>query len=441
MLRQIVLLAICLLIAGCAVHTKHDRAYISQSLRDRTGHDPGAFSKNRAFKLPTNLSLADGLTEDEAVAVALWNNAQFQADLAELGFARADLIEAGLLRNPMLSLLFPVGPKQLEATLSLPIDLLWQRPKRVAAAKLDAERIAENLVQHGLDLAREVMVAHADLALADERKNLAEENARVQQEIANIAAARLRAGDISELEESASRLEALRVQENTVHRLQEAEVAKAKFATLLGFGGHDTTFMLVAITETELPSRTLPELLNAAFASRPDLRAAELAIEAAGKRLGWERSKIFNLTAVLDANGAGKEGFEMGPGAQTEIPLFNWNNGKVARAKAQMEQAARQYLAVKQRIALEVKQAHTNYLAAQQALALCKSQWAPVATEAADRAQKAYSAGEVSYLFVLEINRQLLDARLHEAETVADLHRAEARLKHSVGFYINQGDL
>jgi len=439
-MKRAALFLLMFLLSGCA-HSPHNHAYVSQSLTERTGHDLSAITKSEAFKLPEKISLADGLAADEAVAIALWNNAQFQADLTELGFARADLIEAGLLRNPMLSLLFPVGPKQLEATLSLPVDLLWQRPKRVAAAKLDAERVAENLVQHGLDLARDVMIAHAELALADERKNLAAENVRVQGEIANIAAARLRAGDISELEESASRLEALRAQEISVRRTQEAENAKARFTTLLGFSVRDTTFTLISTTKPELPSHTLAGLTKAAFASRPDLRAAELAIEAAGKRLGWERAKIFTLTGVLDANGAGKEGFEMGPGAQIEIPLFNWNNGKTARAQAQMEQAARQYLAAKHRIALEVKAAHTDHLAAQQALALCRTQWVPAAIAAANRAQKTYAAGEVSYLFVLEINRQLLDARLREVEAAADLHRAEARLKHSAGFYINQGDL
>ncbi len=424
-----------LLLFGCAANLPCDRSDISQTLRERTGHDLNPVLKSDSFRMPKGVALNDGLTADEAVAISLWNNAQFQADLAELGFARADLIEAGLLRNPMLSLLFPLGPKQLEYTLALPIEALWQRPKRVAAAKLDAERVAENLVQHGLDLARKVMIAHADLVLADERQNLGEQNAAMQQEIVNIAAARLQAGDISELEASASRLESLHAQEISVRRTQEAVNARARFTTLLGFGARDTTFTLVSATASELPSRPFAELTTAAFASRPDLRAAELAIEVAGKRLGWERTKIFNLTGVLDANGPGKEGFEMGPGAQIEIPLFNWNNGKTARAHAQIEQAARQYLAVQQRIALEVKEAHTDYLAAQQALALCRLQWVPLAVEAAFRAQKAYDAGEVSYLFVLEINRQLLDARVREAEAAADLQRASARLKHSVGFY------
>ncbi len=281
-----------LILAGCA-HTPHNRAYVSKSLADRTGHDLNAMTKPAAFKLPADISLAGGLSADQAVAIALWNNAQFQVDLTELGFARADLIEAGLLRNPILSLLFPVGPKQLEATSSLPIDFLWQRPNLVAAAKLEAQRVAENLVLHGLDLARDVQIAYADLVFARAQKQITAENTRLRQEIAAIAAARLRAGDISELEESASRLEALRAQEASLGFAQEAEIVRARFNTLLGIEVQDTSFALTPAPEVELPPRTLPELFNAAFASRPDLRAAELAIEAAGKRLGWERAKVF----------------------------------------------------------------------------------------------------------------------------------------------------
>jgi len=62
---------------------------------------------------------------------------------------------------------------------------------------------------------------------------------------------------------------------------------------------------------------------------------------------------------------AGKEGFEMGPGAQIEFPLLNWNNGKMAHAQAQMAQAAQQYHVVKRRLALAVQETQTNYLAAQ----------------------------------------------------------------------------
>ena len=159
--RHAVLLLLGSLAAGCAVHSAHDRGTVSNEVLGRTGHAlrpaPGT-----GAELPEGVSLADGLSEDEAVAVALWRNADLEVILAEMGLAKADLVEAGLIRNPVFSILFPLGPKQLEFTLTWPIEALWQRPRRVAAAQLDVARTAERLVQGGLDLVRDVRLAYAD---------------------------------------------------------------------------------------------------------------------------------------------------------------------------------------------------------------------------------------------------------------------------------------
>ena len=128
--------------------------------------------------LPPDASIDDGLTSQEAVAIALWNSPSFQATLADLGIARADLVEAGLLRNPVFSLLFPVGPKQLEWTLQFPIDALWQRPRRVAAAQLNAQAVGERLVWDALSLVAQTRTAHADAVIADRRLQLTIEIAR-----------------------------------------------------------------------------------------------------------------------------------------------------------------------------------------------------------------------------------------------------------------------
>lgn len=55
------------------------------------------------------------------VAIALWNNAALQADLAQ-----ADLVEAGLLRNPNFSLLLPVDPRPFEFALTAPVNAIWR---------------------------------------------------------------------------------------------------------------------------------------------------------------------------------------------------------------------------------------------------------------------------------------------------------------------------
>ena len=101
------------------------------------------------------MSLDDGVTEDEAVAAALWDNPSRQATLADLGVARADLTDANQLPNPTLALLFPFG--------AWPIEALWQPPRRVQAALADVARVARGLVQNGLDVARDGRGAHAEI--------------------------------------------------------------------------------------------------------------------------------------------------------------------------------------------------------------------------------------------------------------------------------------
>jgi cobalt-zinc-cadmium efflux system outer membrane protein len=434
-LMGIVLVIFLFFVVGCAVNIKQERETISSSIEARVGKSLPPISKDQPFQLPVDVTLEDGLSEEEAIAIALWNNAQFQADLVRLKLAKADLAEARMIKNPVLSLLFPVGPKQLEAALNLPIEILWQRPNRIAFAKLNTDQVTENLIQNGLSLVQDVLTAYADLVLAEQRAEIMKEEAGIQAEIASIAGSRLRVGDISELEATAIRLEALRTEENSINFINQAMIQNLRLKTLLG---------MVAVTDKEISLQPgyveyeetilVNELVNLAYTARSDLKAAEIAIEAAGKRLGWERSKIVNLTAVLDANAEGKEGFEMGPGMQVELPILSWNKGGRARAAAQMEQAAKQYLATRNQISCEIREAYQNYLSAHQILTLLRNKSVPQAQQASQNAEKAYLVGEISYLEYLEFKRQLLSSRLREAEAIANMRRAEAQLRYSVGF-------
>src|SRR5438094_8386570 len=47
--------------------------------------------------------LQNELTADESAQIALLNNRRLQATFEELGIAQADLVEAGLLKNPVFS--------------------------------------------------------------------------------------------------------------------------------------------------------------------------------------------------------------------------------------------------------------------------------------------------------------------------------------------------
>ena len=279
MIRSIYISTVMVLAAGCAHQPAYDRSRVSDGIKERTDYELGQTAEPGRVDLPEGVSLDGGLSQDEAVTVALWNNAQFQADLSALGFARADLIEAKMLPNPTFSILFPVGSKVLEADLTWAIDVLWQRPRRIAAAELDAQALSENLIEHGLGLIRDVRTAYADLWLAGERAGLAEEDAKLRAEMDELARGRLKAGDISELAASAAHLDSLRAADTAKRLSKEAVVLRHEFKTMLGLVSDDATFDIEPADISPKSAVSVDELLRTAFAARPDLRAAELRIE------------------------------------------------------------------------------------------------------------------------------------------------------------------
>ncbi|HEY7499262.1 MAG TPA: TolC family protein [Vicinamibacterales bacterium] len=418
--------------AACASGARVDPQQAVERLRDRIGATARVTSATPPG-VPPGITIEDGVTLDEAVALALWNSADFQVSVGELGFARADLVEAGLLTNPILSLLFPIGPKQFESTLKWPVDVLWERPKRVASARIAAEAAGERLVQAGLDLALAVKIAHADAALAQDRQKLADESAALLQRIDELTRSRLAAGDISELEGRAASVDAARARQDAARARHDIAVSRERLRGLVGFALDGPSFEIAAPQVAAAECAPAPSLLREAIASRPDVRAAELGVESAAKKLGWEKSRILALTAVLDANGSGREGFEMGPGLDVALPIFNQNQAGRARAAAELQRATAAYAAAQQRAATELREASALFQQARES----QSSWrdtivAPLQQNVAG-AERAFAAGDVSYLFVLENSRRLREAEMRAREIDADVLRARARIERAIG--------
>ena len=418
-------------VASCATATPPVQTDIADGIRAVTGASVRFGAQTTG--LPSGVRLDDGLSREEAVAVALWNNPAFQVSLSQLGFARADLVDAGMISNPVLSLLFPVGPKQLEATLRWPVEVLWERPRRMSAAKLSLESVAQGLVQSGLDLALSVRVAYTDLALAVDRQQLANEAAATLQRIDTLTASRLAAGDIAELDARAARVDAVRSAQDAERAVHDVTIARERLRLLLGLPADDAALNRLENSGSVEPCGSLPDLLKAALAARPDLRAAELTIEAAAARLGWEKSRILTLTAVLDANAEGIDGFESGPGIDVSIPLFNRNQGGKLRAQSELERAHAAFVQLRHQVGHDVREASALFDQARQSrLAWGDKIVAPLAANLSD-AEESFAAGESSYLFVLENTRRLLEARVREQEIAADERRAQARIERAAG--------
>ena len=424
-------------IGGCqATDSRAAHSEVSDEISNRFAAglgDENPAEQTPVPSLPPDVSLEDGITEDESVAVALWNNAALYETLAELGVSKAQLLDAQLISDPQFMTFLPVGPKQFEMTTQQAVDALWLQPIRARAARLDLDRISQSMVQNGLDLIRDARVAHSELVLANEQAGFRHEAVSVRARIAALTLKQLDAGDISEPETMTSRQLALAAEAAEVRATQQLALARQRLRVVMGLTMSSDTLQAVARPEMPAPTRDIDSLLEDALATRPDLRAAEIAIETAGQRIGLARHQFINLDAIYDANGTGLQGFEPGPGPRVSLPLFNRNQGGIAIADARWNQATRQYVTTRDRVALEVRNSHTQLVAAQNDLAIVQEQVLPALTREQELVRLRYQRGGSSYLPVLEIHSRYLDGQIRESQSKAALRRAIAELDRSVG--------
>ena len=441
--RIITVMIVLLCAVGChSGALRNGRPSVSDHVAGRFGVAIGEQESSGEPLLPPGVDLEDGVSEDEAVQTALWNNAAYQELLAQLGFTDAQLLNAGLISDPQFMLYLPIGPKVIETFGYQAVDALWLQPIRVRAAELDLDQVTESMVQNGLNVIRDARQAHAELVRATQAEKVSREAAELQRAIADLAAKRLAAGDISELEVTTSEVAALQAEAAAKRAVHDAEIARGQLRTLLGLtltsDAVETAGEAVEIASLSLSESSESGLLNLALAGRPDLRAAEIGIESAQERLNLARHQFMNLDAVYNGKPVGNHGFLSAPGLRFTLPVFNGNRGGIAIADAQLQQANRQFVTVRDRITLEVRTARTQYLQARENLQALRTEILPVLHEAETLARRNYENGGAPYFLVLQTTSQYLDARMRELQLEADLRRAIAELDRSVGHRVSQ---
>jgi cobalt-zinc-cadmium efflux system outer membrane protein len=205
----------------------------------------------------------------------------------------------------------------------------------------------------------------------------------------------------------------------------------------MGLAGDTTEFH--ATVNPLLPETppAWPALLEEAVSARPDLRAKEIAIEAAAARTHWERSRILGLlTAILSSKTVGQRGILSGPGFLAEAPILNRNQGRISRAEAEFALATREYIALRHRIELEIRQARISAVAALETLKRVRKHMLPAAPLIAGSAERSQENDEAQQLHKLEDLRRLNDALNAEADAITAVRKTVAELERSIGHRI-----
>lgn len=420
----------CALLAACATDSPHDRAFVARQIAELGGATirPEATSE----PMPPGTQLADGLNEAEAVAIALWNHPGFLAALTDLDVSRGELAEAGALKNPALSLLFPLGPKQFEGTLTLPLDAVLHRPRRVAIARIEVERVASQLVRSGLDLIRDTQLAFGAVLHAKHRAVLAEQSAALAVRHAEIVQSRARAGDVSEHEAAATNAVAGRAAADAAKARGEATIAVLQFLGQLGLPPETPEPALLAGDEPPAPP-PLAELQPLALAARPDLRAAELVLEAAGERIGLTHAEVWQIALLADVNGVTREQDQVGPGVVFELPLFSQRGGASEKADAEVRRSLARLVALRATVVQNVQQCWQREAAARSELDELRRSAVPANDREMAAATRLVAAGEESEDVILTAREHDVELQRAIAAATAALRAARAQLVHAVG--------
>ena len=422
--------------ASCATASR-DRAWLSTQLEQRTGH--GLQTRNNA---PT-VVLADGLDEDEAVAQALFTSPAFLADVATLRLAQADFDEATRVDNPRLSVLGPVGAITAAASLVGPILSLLQLSQRTEAASRKLEAVAESLVQSGLNVARDARLAHIQCGFAERRVAILRAQQKTAEGLARLTKERADVGDVSPGDALLLLSQAALASDAVGNAERDLVIARATLRALLGLGTRANKFTIVTTRDLPPSAPPLVDLLAVARRARPDVRAAELELEATGEVVGIERYRYLAPALQADVQWTGKEvGARFG--GSMDLPIFNQNQGNIGRAEASVQAAVHRLEGVRQLVSLEIITARSQLTQALASHTRYQDEVLPALEGVLKAAKQQYDLGDVPYLVVLDADSRLASAQLREAELDAEARRAHAQLERAVGarmeFAMTKGD-
>jgi outer membrane protein, heavy metal efflux system len=428
-------------LAGCA-HVDPNPAFadLARTVHLRTGKrvqwNRGTAEDAQAQAAVASL-LSRRLTADSAMQVALLNNRNLQASYEELGIAQADLVEAGLLRNPIFTFEKRFPGQALEADLLKEfIDiLLLPLRKRIAAAQFEAAklRVGHDILSVAADVRAAFYEHQGDQQLVDLRKTVADATERA----AEAALKMHEAGNLRDLDLAS---------EQANHAQAKIEIAKAqanavqsreKLNKLMGAFGTQTNWT-VAPRLSELPGSEVStaQLESRAIQQRLDLAAARQQFIAEARARGIARTEAILQGAELGGHYEHEiEGglHSVGPSVNVPIPIFNQGQAAVARSNAKLRQSEQRYLALAADIRSDVRAARDKMLLSRRQVEYFKSTALPTRTRVTEESQLEYNAMQIGPFQLLQAKQEEVKTGAESVEALRDYWVGRAELEKAVG--------
>jgi len=365
------------------------------------------------------------LTAADAVQIAMLSNRELQALYTELGLAQADLVQAGLFRNPVLdaAVLFPLSGARPDLQLGVVVGLLdalyVPLRKRVAAAQFEEAKL--RVTGAVLDFAAQVRgafyVHQANEQLLELRQ------AVVQALTASWEVSRRlhEAENISDLDLARDRVGT----ETSKLALRSAEVAarqsREQLNRLMGVWGEQTEWEIDGrLPDVPADPPPVNGIEREALARSLDLAHARQRIVAAGEQVGYDRATSLIPSTEVGLEAEREEGWKLGPVLSVPLPLFDQGQAQIGRGAAELRRAQQEYYALAVRIRSAARAVRDRVLGAQDRARYYRDILLPLHERIVNEGQLQYNAMQVGLFQLLRDRAQQIEAGVAYVEELRE---------------------
>ena len=334
------LAAIILVLAGCAPTAAELRAPVDDDLARRVGVTAsGAASIDQL--------LAEPLTADTAVRIALANSPRLAAALDELGIAGSELAATALLGPTEVDVMARFGSSGHDYELDAiqPVLGLVEAPRRRAAARADLAAARARAEATAVRLAARADIAYRDLLAAEQEVELRQTAFDAADAAATLRERMHDAGNTTDLARAKDRAAREQARIDLARAQADVEQHREQLNALLGLSGSRTAWSTRdRVAELPADPPQLDDLEARAVAASLDLAAGRARADAAANQVALEhvRAVVPALgigVSAVDLSEGGPSQLDVGPALRIGLPLFDQRQGPRARAHAELARA------------------------------------------------------------------------------------------------------
>jgi cobalt-zinc-cadmium efflux system outer membrane protein len=397
------------------------------------------------------------ITLDEAIQMALQHNHNLLAARTTIPQAEAEETTANLRPNPSLFAdweYLPLGsPAHQNPNLygghstgdylhdntegDIGLSYLLERGKkrqhRLQAAKDITAQTRSLVTDNERGLTFSVASLFVSVQLAQSTIELAEKDLKSFQKTVELGELRFNKGAISEDDYLKIKLQLLQFETD----YQQAELAKIQALSdlrqLLGYESVSADYDVAGPFDYQPLNGNLEDFQLKALQNRPDLRAAQQGVTAARSQYELQRAigkpdvtVQGNYSHVNAINAATVYG-------SIPLPIFNRNQGEIARTRLAIIQAQEQEKATNGQALTDVRDAYDGLRVSDRIVQLYRSGYLEVAQKDRDIAEYAYQRGAVSLLDFLDAERNYRATQLAYRQALASYLLALEQLRQAVG--------